>query len=131
MRSAYTRILTLLLILLGFAGLPAAAQTSKSSAKSPTAAAAKTSPATTGETAPKPAANAPIQAYFGPKAADDPQSVLFNLLRFLDTAKVSIFGSVHEIDMVVVAQKLAERADAGVDVEIVVESNWINLPKDR
>ena len=65
--------------------LPALAQISKSSAP------AAANNATT------------IQAYFGPKAADDNTGPLFNLLRFLDTAQTSIYGSIHEIDMIVVA----------------------------
>lgn len=76
-------------------------------------------------------AKADIQVYFGPKAADDHDGVLFNLLRFFDTAKTSIYGSAHEINLVVVAQKLAEKADAGVDVRVVVESKWLTLPKER
>src|SRR4051794_2945348 len=50
---------------------------------------------------------APLQVYFGPKAADDPQGLHHNLLRFLDSAKTSIYGSVHEIDMITIAEKLA------------------------
>src|ERR1041385_5211232 len=68
--------------------------------------------------------SAPIQVFFGPKAADDPESILANMLRFFDSANASIYGSAHEIDMIVVAEKLAARAAAGVDVEIVVESKW-------
>jgi phosphatidylserine/phosphatidylglycerophosphate/cardiolipin synthase-like enzyme len=72
----------------------------------------------------------PIEVYFGPKATDDKNSVFFNLLRFFDSAKTSLYGSAHEIDMIAVAEKLIERAEAGVDVQIVVESRWLSLPKN-
>src|SRR6185503_21296820 len=96
------RLIPIFLIIL--LSLPALAQISKSSAP------AAANNATT------------IQAYFGPKAADDNTGPLFNLLRFLDTAQTSIYGSIHEIDMIVVAEKLAARANAGVDIQIIVES---------
>lgn len=73
----------------------------------------------------------PIRVYFGPKAADDPTGVLYNLLKFIDSAQTSLYGSAHEVDMVVVAERLAARAAAGVDVQIVVEARWMALPKDR
>lgn len=73
----------------------------------------------------------PIRVYFGPKAADDPTGVLYNLLKFIDSAQTSLYGSAHEVDMLAVAERLAARAAAGVDVQIVVEARWMNLPKDR
>jgi phosphatidylserine/phosphatidylglycerophosphate/cardiolipin synthase-like enzyme len=88
-------------------------------------------PAQVVKSTPSASSSAPIQVYFGPKAADDPNGVLFNLMRFFDTAQTTIYGSAHEIDMVVVAEKLAEKAAAGIDVEVVVESRWMDLPKDR
>lgn len=75
-------------------------------------------------------ANKPIEVYFGPKATNDPTSVFYNLIRFFDSAKISIYGSAHEIDMIAVAEKLIERAEAGVDVQVVVESRWLTLPKN-
>ncbi|MCS6886249.1 MAG: phospholipase D-like domain-containing protein [Acidobacteriota bacterium] len=73
----------------------------------------------------------PIRVYFGPKAADDPAGVLYNLLKFIDSAQTSLYGSAHEVDMLIVAERLAARAAAGVDVQVVVEARWMTLPKDR
>ncbi len=80
-----------------------------------------------------PAQDAPpvIQAFFGPKAADDPAGLYFNLMRFLDTAKVSIHASIHEVDMISIAEKLAERASQGLDVQIVIEAKWWTLSKNK
>src|SRR5947209_1470259 len=78
-----------------------------------------------------PAADEPIQVFFGPKAADDRDGLYFNLLRFLDSARSTLYGSVHEVDMVSVAEKLAERSRAGVDVQLVVEADWWGNAKNR
>lgn len=72
-----------------------------------------------------------IQAYFGPKAADDPSGVYFNMIRFLDSARTSIRGALHEVDMVSIAEKLAEKAEEGVDVQIVIETKWWNISKNK
>jgi phosphatidylserine/phosphatidylglycerophosphate/cardiolipin synthase-like enzyme len=76
------------------------------------------------------AAPSGIQVFFGPKAARDPQSLYFNLMRFLDSARKSIHGSIHEVDMISVAEKLAERSRQGIDVQLVVEEQWWNNPKN-
>jgi phosphatidylserine/phosphatidylglycerophosphate/cardiolipin synthase-like enzyme len=73
----------------------------------------------------------PVQVFFGPKAADDPRGLYFNLMRFLDSAHKSIYGSVHEVDMITIAEKLAEKAKAGVDVQIVVENDWWGGAKNK
>lgn len=82
-----------------------------------------------------PAAQTPnlpvVQVFFGPKAADDPRGLFFNLMRFLDSAEKSIHGCVHEVDMVAIADKLAEKAKAGVDVQIVVENDWWGGAKNK
>src|SRR5439155_18102455 len=78
-----------------------------------------------------PAVTPSIQVYFGPRASDDPSGVFFNFMRFLDSAKSSIYGSAHEVDMVAVANKLAAKAAAGIDVQIVIESKWMKAPKDK
>lgn len=72
-----------------------------------------------------------IQVFFGPKAADDPHGLFFNLLRFLDTAEQTIYGSVHEVDMIAIAEKLAEKANRGVDVQLVVENDWWGGAKNK
>lgn len=65
-----------------------------------------------------------VQAYFGPAAADDPDGLFLNLIRFLDSAESSIHASIHEIDMIAVAEKFAEQAARGLDVRLVVEADW-------
>ncbi|MBI4853380.1 MAG: hypothetical protein HY819_16425 [Acidobacteria bacterium] len=97
------------------------AQTSKSTSPNKTNTVSNTTVFTTSNS---------IEAYFGPKATDDKTSVFYHLLRFFDSAKVSLYGSAHEIDMIAVAEKLIERADSGVDVQIVVESRRLTLPKN-
>src|ERR1700722_372265 len=76
-------------------------------------------------------ADEPIQVFFGPKAARDKTSVYSNLLRFLDSARTSLHGSIHEIDMISVAEKLAERSRQGVDVQVIVEEQWYGNPKNK
>jgi len=76
-------------------------------------------------------AEEPIRVFFGPKAADDPTGLIHNLLKFLDSAKTSIHGSAHEVDMILVAEKLAERAAAGVEVHVVIEADWWESPKNK
>ena len=44
-----------------------------------------------------PAQTGPVRAYFAPAASDDPNGVYLNLMKFLDTAKVSIHASAHPI----------------------------------
>jgi phosphatidylserine/phosphatidylglycerophosphate/cardiolipin synthase-like enzyme len=73
----------------------------------------------------------PIQVFFGPKAADDEKGLLFNLMRFLDSADRTIYGSVHEVDMIVVAEKLAQKAASGVDVQITIENDWWGGAKNK
>jgi phosphatidylserine/phosphatidylglycerophosphate/cardiolipin synthase-like enzyme len=72
-----------------------------------------------------------IKIFFGPKAADDPQSPYANLLKFLDSAKTSIYGSVHEVDLVSVAERLARRADEKIDVQLVIENDWWKNAKNK
>lgn len=73
----------------------------------------------------------PVRAYFGPAAADDPNGIYLNFMKFLDSAKKSIHGSAHEVDMISIAEKLADKASRGVDVRLVVESRWWTSPKNR
>ncbi len=73
----------------------------------------------------------PLQAFFGPRAADDPEGVYFNLVRFLDSAQQNIYGSVHEVDMIAIAELLAAKADKGLDVHIVVENDWWGGAKNK
>ena len=80
---------------------------------------------------PAPADPIPVRAFFGPKPADDPDGLLPNLLKFLDTAKTTLHASCHEVDMILVAEKLAERAAAGVEVRVVVESQWWAAAKNK
>ncbi len=72
-----------------------------------------------------------IRVFFGPKAADDPEGLLPNLLKFLDSATTTIHGSTHEVDMILVADKLAARSNAGVEVHLVIEGQWWNSPKNK
>ncbi|MFO0826200.1 MAG: hypothetical protein U0792_24295 [Gemmataceae bacterium] len=72
-----------------------------------------------------------IKVFFGPKAANDPQGLIPNLLKFLDTAKVTLHASVHEVDMILVAEKFAERAAAGVEVHLIIEADWWNGAKNK
>jgi len=72
-----------------------------------------------------------VQPFFGPKAANDKQGLYYNLMRFLDSASSSIHGCVHEMDMIRVADKLAQRAREGLDVQIVIESSWWNSAKNK
>jgi phosphatidylserine/phosphatidylglycerophosphate/cardiolipin synthase-like enzyme len=88
------------------------------------AAPASALPATPGQTG-------PVRAYFAPAASDDPAGVYLNLIKFLDTAKVSIHASAHEVDLVSVSQKLAEKAAKGVDVTLIVEQRWWESPKNK
>jgi hypothetical protein len=54
-------------------------------------------------------AEEPIQAFFGPRAADDKDGVYLNLLRFIDSAKKSIHASCHEVDIISVAEAQGAR----------------------
>lgn len=72
-----------------------------------------------------------VQPFFGPKAARDKQGLYFNLMRFLDSASSSIHGCVHEVDMITIAGKLAQRSREGLDVQIVIESSWWNNAKNK
>jgi hypothetical protein len=63
-------------------------------------------------------ADEPIQAFFGPRTADDKEGVYLNLLRFIDSAKKSIHASCHEVDMISVAEALAAKKKDRIDVMI-------------
>jgi phosphatidylserine/phosphatidylglycerophosphate/cardiolipin synthase-like enzyme len=76
-------------------------------------------------------ADEPIQVFFGPRAADDKEGVYLNLLRFIDSAKKSIHASCHEVDMISVAEALAAKKKAGIDVQVVVEADWWGNAKNR
>jgi len=65
-----------------------------------------------------------VQCWFGPKSAKNPDGIYHNLIRFFDSAEESIYGSVHEMDMISVAKKLAEKAEQGLDVQLTMESRW-------
>jgi phosphatidylserine/phosphatidylglycerophosphate/cardiolipin synthase-like enzyme len=90
---------------------------------------AQAAPSTTAVRAP--VQTGPVRAYFGPAASDDPNGVYLNLMKFLDTAKVSIHGSAHEVDLESVSKKLAEKAAKGVDVTLIVEQRWWESPKNK
>jgi len=70
-----------------------------------------------------------VKVYFGPSTADDPNGVYRGLTEFIDTAKTSIVGSIHEIDMIPIAEALAKKARMGVKVRLVVEGKWYHGPK--
>jgi hypothetical protein len=65
-----------------------------------------------------PAQSAPpaVQVFFGPRAVNDCNGIYFNLIRFIDSAQKSLHGSVHEVDMHPIAQKLVAKAEAGGEV---------------
>lgn len=84
-----------------------------------------------GTAAAGPAEPPPVRVFFGPKSADDPEGLYFNLMRFLDSAEQSLYGCLHEVDMISVADRLARRAAAGVDVQLVVEADWWHLSKNK
>lgn len=65
-----------------------------------------------------------VQVWFGPKAAADEDGIYKNFVRFLDSAETSIYGSIHEMDMISVARKLAAKAEEGIDVQLVLEASW-------
>lgn len=66
----------------------------------------------------------PIAVFFGPRAADDPEGIYANLQQFLNSANRTLYGSCHEIDMIAVAKTLAERSRQGVEVHLILESDW-------
>lgn len=72
-----------------------------------------------------------IRVFFGPKAADDPNGIYANLLTFIDSAQIKLHAAIHEIDMISIAERIASRAKAGVEVEIVVEGEWWTNPKNK
>ncbi|OHD65995.1 MAG: hypothetical protein A2096_01505 [Spirochaetes bacterium GWF1_41_5] len=67
----------------------------------------------------------PVQVFFGPGAADDPQSPYYNLMRFLDTASNTVYAAWHELDLVSVAEKLADLKNRGVQIELLLEKNYL------
>lgn len=73
---------------------------------------------------------ADVSVYFGPRAYPDTTGVLFNFLRFIDSAEEYVYGSVHEMDLVIVAERLAHRAEKGISVELVLESDWLGVAKN-
>jgi phosphatidylserine/phosphatidylglycerophosphate/cardiolipin synthase-like enzyme len=77
------------------------------------------------------AAPPPVRVFFGPKKAKAEDGLLRNLLAFIDSAETTLHGSVHEVDMIVVAERLAARADAGVEVQVVVEADWWGSSKTK
>src|SRR5256885_2078457 len=119
------RILSLLIIALCWQAPPLIAQSARQKPAVTPSVTPSVTPAVTPSVTPS------IQVYFGPRASDDPSGVFFNFMRFLDSAKSSIYGSAHEVDMVAVANKLAAKAAAGIDVQIVIESKWMKAPKDK
>jgi phosphatidylserine/phosphatidylglycerophosphate/cardiolipin synthase-like enzyme len=73
--------------------------------------------------------NTPIQVFLGPAAADDPAGVHAGLLKFLSTAKTQIVGSIHELDMIDIADLLAKKKKQGLTVRLTVEAKWYAAPK--
>ena len=76
------------------------------------------------------AENPSVKIFFGPKAYADSTGLLYNFLQYLDSAEKQIYGSVHEMDLVIVAQKLVQKANDGVDVQLVIESRWLDVAKN-
>ncbi|VTS03733.1 phospholipase D-like domain-containing protein [Tuwongella immobilis] len=72
----------------------------------------------------------PIQIFFGPQSADTPNGLIRNLLRFFDSAESTLDGAIHEVDLILVAQRLVDRSKAGVRVRLVVEADWWNNEKN-
>lgn len=68
----------------------------------------------------------PVKVWFGAAAKDDPTGNYYNLMRYLDTAKESIYAAIHELDLLGVARKLAQRAEDGIYVEIIVEKDYLH-----
>lgn len=69
-------------------------------------------------------ADEPWKAYFGPTAATKKTGLYYNLIRFIDSAETSLYGSIHELDFVAIAERFAAKAEAGVEVVLVFEERW-------
>ncbi|MBL8994891.1 MAG: hypothetical protein JNM63_16205 [Spirochaetia bacterium] len=65
-----------------------------------------------------------IKAFFGPTAATNRQGPYFQVCEFIRNAGVSIYGAVHELEMIEVAQLLAAKKKEGLSVEILLEQQW-------
>ena len=71
------------------------------------------------------------RVFFGPTTADNQQGVYAGLLEFINSAQIEISGSIHEIDMITIADALAKKAREGVRVQLVVEAKWYSQPKSE
>lgn len=71
-----------------------------------------------------------IRVFFGPTAAADENGPYFQVCDFIRNAKVSIYGAVHELEMIPVAQLLAGKKKEGLIVEILLESQWAADPEN-
>lgn len=71
-----------------------------------------------------------IKVFFGPTSATNQEGPYFQTCQFIRNAKVSIYGAVHELEMIPVAKLLAEKKKEGLIVEILLESQWAGDPEN-
>ena len=66
-----------------------------------------------------------IQVWFGPAASDDPEGLFYNLMRFMDSANDSLYFAIHDLNLVVVAQKLVELKKRGIKIKGILEADYL------
>ena len=66
-----------------------------------------------------------VSIFFTPATAEDKNSAYVRLTNFIDQAEKSIYGALHELDLISVAELLKKKSAQGVYIELLLEERWL------
>ena len=66
-----------------------------------------------------------VDLFFTPSTVEDNRGAYVRLTNFIDQATNSIYGALHELDLISVAELLKKKSAQGVYVELLLEERWL------
>jgi len=72
-----------------------------------------------------------LSHFFGPAYYQATDGLFYNSLIFINSAKTSIYASLHELSLIPLANLLILKSKQGIKVEIIVESRWLKKKLNR
>ena len=66
-----------------------------------------------------------VDLFFAPSTVEDNQGAYVRLTNFIDQATDSIYGALHELDLVSVAELLKQKSEQGIYIELLLEERWL------
>ncbi len=78
-----------------------------------------------------PSSGEPVQIFFSPKNASDPNSPYASWKKFVAAAQKNLFIASYNFDVIELAHLLVQKAQAGIKVEIIIDDQNYDLKKNQ